>query len=105
VEFNEATNRILQLAALHQDNEYDSTRRKGSQHLDECARQTKVESAWHLLDQMMHGNGTDVPKLTPNLVTYNTLLDGCGKARDLDAALVAKYMLHPIEYKEEERRK
>jgi pentatricopeptide repeat protein len=58
------------------------------------AKLADVDSAWYLLDQMIHGNGTDVPKLTPNLVTYNTLLDACGKARDLDAALVVKALLH-----------
>jgi pentatricopeptide repeat protein len=54
--------------------------------LNVYAKLADVDSAWYILDQMIHGNGTDVPKLTPNLVTYNTLLDACAKARDLDAA-------------------
>ena len=58
------------------------------------AKLADMDSAWYLFDQMIHGNGTDVPKLNPNLVTYNTLLDACRKACDLDAALVAKDLLH-----------
>ena len=61
--------------------------------LNVYAKLADVDSAWYILDQMIHGNGTDVPKLTPNLVTYNTLLDACAKARDLDAALCAKERL------------
>lgn len=46
-----------------------------------------LESAQDLLEQMLHGNGNDVPRMTPNLVTYNTLLDACHKSGELDAAL------------------
>eukprot|EP00797_Seminavis_robusta_P003562 Sro1224_g253960.2 (569) ;mRNA; r:6161-7867 len=52
-----------------------------------------MASAQDLLNQMLHGNGTDVPLLTPNLVTYNTLLDACHRADDLDAALDAMRQL------------
>ena len=57
------------------------------------AKLADVESAQILFEQMIHGNGTDVPMLTPNLVTYNSLLDACHKAGELDAALQAKEWL------------
>jgi pentatricopeptide repeat protein len=57
------------------------------------AKLCDVESAQYLMSQMTYGNGTDVPLLQPNLVTYNTLLDACHKAGDLDAALEAKKQL------------
>jgi pentatricopeptide repeat protein len=58
------------------------------------AKLCDVESAEYLLEQMIHGNGTDVPKLEPNIVTYNSLLDACRRAGDLDAALKAKRQLN-----------
>jgi pentatricopeptide repeat protein len=50
-----------------------------------------VESAEDLMHQMLstHG-GPDVPSLSPNLVTFNTLLDACHKAGELDKALYWK---------------
>jgi pentatricopeptide repeat protein len=57
------------------------------------AKLANVEEAHDLYRQMMFGNGTDVPAMTPNLVTYNTLLDACHKAGELDAALEAKILL------------
>ena len=57
------------------------------------AKLANVEEAYDLMRQMMFGNGVDVPAMTPNLVTYNTLLDACHKAGDLDAALQAKRQL------------
>lgn len=57
------------------------------------AKLCDVESAKYLMSQMVYGNGTDVPKLKPNIVTYNSLLDACQKAGDLDAALEAKQQL------------
>ena len=52
-----------------------------------------VESARGLLDQMLHGDGRDVPRIYPNLVTYNTVLDACHKGEDLDTALEMKEQL------------
>ena len=49
-----------------------------------------VTSARDLLNQMLKGNGRDVPYIHPNLVTYNTLLDACHKGEDLDTALEIK---------------
>ena len=57
------------------------------------AKLCDVESAQYLMGQMIYGNGTDVPKLEPNIVTYNSLLDACRRAGDLDAALEAKRQL------------
>ena len=57
------------------------------------AKLADVESAQILMSGMLYGNTTQVPRLTPNLVTYNSLLDACHKAGDLDAALEAKSML------------
>lgn len=57
------------------------------------AKLCDVESAQYLMGQMIYGNGTDVPQLEPNLVTYNSLLDACRRAGDLDAALEAKRQL------------
>ena len=57
------------------------------------AKLCDVESAQHLMGQMIYGNGTDVPKLEPNIVTYNSLLDACRRVGDLDAALEAKAQL------------
>ncbi len=52
-----------------------------------------VESAQDLLHQMIAGDGEDVPRMTPNLVTFNTLLDACFKARELDVALDVKQQI------------
>jgi pentatricopeptide repeat protein len=49
-----------------------------------------VTSALDLLDQMHHGTGKDVPKMRPNIVTYNTLLDACHIGGELDIALRIK---------------
>lgn len=57
------------------------------------AKLADVKSAQDLLSQMKDGNGIDVPYLEPNLVTYNTLIDACHKAGDLDAALATKNKL------------
>lgn len=57
------------------------------------AKLANAEAAQNLMDQMKYGNGTDVPRLRPNIVTYNTLLDACHKAGELDAALQAKAQL------------
>lgn len=55
--------------------------------MNSYAKLADVDAAQDLLNQMRLGNGTDVPRLEPNLVTYNTVLDACHKAGDLDAAL------------------
>lgn len=57
------------------------------------AKLCDVEAARHLMEQMIFGNGTDVPKLEPNIVSYNSLLDACRRAGDLDAALETKRQL------------
>jgi pentatricopeptide repeat protein len=58
------------------------------------AKLADVKSAQDLLHQLQTGRGSpDVPKLRPNLVTFNTLLDCCHKAGDLDAALQTKLAL------------
>jgi pentatricopeptide repeat protein len=57
------------------------------------AKLANVEEAFDLMRQMKYGNGTDVPATRPNIVTYNTLLDACHKAGELDAALQAKEQL------------
>ena len=57
------------------------------------AKLGSLDSAQNLLDQMLHGGGNDVPRITPNLVTYNTLLDACHVAGDLDTALLVKQQL------------
>lgn len=58
------------------------------------AKLADVTAAQELMTQMRFGNGTDVPYcISPNLVTYNTLLDACHKAGDLPAALAAKEQL------------
>ncbi|KAI2504437.1 Pentacotripeptide-repeat region of PRORP [Fragilaria crotonensis] len=57
------------------------------------AKLCDVETAKYLMEQMIYGNGTDVPRLEPNIVTYNSLLDACRRAGDLDAALEAKKQL------------
>jgi pentatricopeptide repeat protein len=54
------------------------------------AKLADVHSAQDLLHQLQSGRGPDVPKLRPNLVTFNTLLNCCHKAGDLDAALETK---------------
>jgi len=53
-----------------------------------------IDSAQKLLEQMNSGNGEDLPKLEANLVTYNTLLDACQKAQDLDSAIHVKTQIH-----------
>jgi len=46
------------------------------------------ESAMGLLDQMRsERGGEDVPKMEPNIVTYNTLIDACHRAGELIPAL------------------
>jgi pentatricopeptide repeat protein len=55
--------------------------------MNSFAKLSDIASAQDLLNQMLHGNGTDVPRLEPNRITYNTLMDACHKAGDLDAAL------------------
>jgi pentatricopeptide repeat protein len=57
------------------------------------AKLADVDKAQDLLSQMKSGEGRTVPRMTPNLVTYNTLLHACQKAGALDAALVAKAAL------------
>jgi len=57
------------------------------------AKLANVEEAFDLMRQMKYGNGTDVPAIAANIVTFNTLLDACHKAGDLDAALKAKEQL------------
>lgn len=52
-----------------------------------------IDMAQDLFDQMILGHGDDVPKMTPNLVTYNTLLDACHKSGELDIALAVKEQL------------
>lgn len=54
------------------------------------AKLCNIEDAKYVYSQMIHGNGTDVPRLEPNIVTYNTLLDACQKAGDLESALEVK---------------
>jgi pentatricopeptide repeat protein len=61
--------------------------------MNSYAKLADIASCRNLLQQMIYGNGTDVPRMTPNLVTHNTLLDACHKAEDLDAALDAKAQL------------
>ena len=48
-----------------------------------------VDSAKTLLQQMLSDDGgsKDVPKLQPNLITYNTLIDACRRAGDLKTGL------------------
>lgn len=58
------------------------------------AKLANVTAAQDLLHQMKTGCGPDVPRLEPNLVTYNTLLHACHQARDLDAALAAAQLIH-----------
>jgi len=43
--------------------------------------------------EVVFGGGVDVPYLTPNLVTYNTLLDACQKTGELEKALHWKSVL------------
>lgn len=57
------------------------------------AKLGEIELAQDLLHQMIHGGGGDVPKTVPNIVTYNTLLDACHKAGELDIALRVKEQL------------
>ena len=57
--------------------------------MNSFAKLADIASARDLLRQMRDGTGPDVPPLQPNLITYNTLLDACHKAGDLDAALAA----------------
>lgn len=47
------------------------------------------QSAQDLFQQMMSGDGNDVPRMEPNLVTHNTLIDACHRAGELGAALKA----------------
>jgi pentatricopeptide repeat protein len=59
------------------------------------AKLADVSQAQNLLQQMITGDGPDVPRLPPNIVTYNTLLHACQRAGDLDAALaVVRHMHH-----------
>ncbi|GAX19542.1 hypothetical protein FisN_19Hh119 [Fistulifera solaris] len=59
------------------------------------AKLADVPKAQNLLQQMITGDGPDVPRLPPNIVTYNTLLHACQRAGDLDAALaVVRHMHH-----------
>jgi pentatricopeptide repeat protein len=67
------------------------------------AKLADVVSAQDLLHQLQSGCGPDVPKLRPNLVTFNTLLDGCHKAGDLDAALQTKLALENAGLKADQR--
>jgi pentatricopeptide repeat protein len=67
------------------------------------AKLADVKSAQDLLHQLQSGGGPDVPKLRPNLVTFNTLLDGCQKAGDLDAALATKLALETAGLKADQR--
>jgi len=47
---------------------------KGTNILMNCsAKLAIVEQAQNLLYEMKTGNGTSVPRMTPNLVTYSTL--------------------------------
>jgi pentatricopeptide repeat protein len=58
------------------------------------AKLGNLEAAQDLMEQMLQG-GEDVPCMTPNLVTYNTLMDACNKSNELDAALrVKEYIEH-----------
>jgi len=52
-----------------------------------------LDSARDLLQQMLKGDGEDAPRIQPNIVTFNTLLDSCFKAGELDVALSVKNML------------
>lgn len=50
-----------------------------------------IDSAEDLMHQMLStAGGVDVPSLSPNLVTFNTLLDACHKTGELDKALYWK---------------
>lgn len=62
-----------------------------------------IEMAQDLFDQMVNGNGDDVPKMKPNLVTYNTLLDACHKSGELDIAIRVKELLDYTEIKPDAR--
>ena len=57
------------------------------------AKLGSLESAQDLLEQMLRGDGNDVPRMAPNLVTYNTLLDACHKSGEIDSALRVKEQL------------
>lgn len=57
------------------------------------AKLKEVDMAQDLLRQMIDGGGDDVPQIEPNIVTYNTLLDACHKAGELDVALRVKDQL------------
>ena len=67
------------------------------------AKLADVKAAQNLLEQLCTGSGPDVPALEPNLVTFNTLLDGCQKAGDLDAALQAKEALEQAGLRPDQR--
>lgn len=54
------------------------------------AKLADVENAEALLDQMKNGGGYLVPRISPNLVTYNTVLNACQRAGKLDEALATK---------------
>lgn len=55
------------------------------------AKLADLKGAESLMNQIQTGCGPDITSpLEANLVTYNTLLDACHKAGDLDAALLAK---------------
>lgn len=59
--------------------------------LNAHAKLADLDSARHVLLQMNTGTGPDVfHVIQPNIVTYNTVLDACLKAGDLDAALQTK---------------
>ncbi|CAJ1961801.1 unnamed protein product [Cylindrotheca closterium] len=57
------------------------------------AKLGEIHLAQDLLQQMIEGGGKDVPKTEPNIVTYNTLLDACHNAGELDIALRVKDQL------------
>lgn len=52
-----------------------------------------IESAQDLLQQMVTGDGEDVPLMEPNIVSFNTLLDACLTSGDLDVALAVKQQI------------
>jgi pentatricopeptide repeat protein len=67
------------------------------------AKLGNLESAQDLLQQMVTGDGEDVPFIKPNIVTFNTLLDACSKAGELDVALSVKDMLEAVHIMPDDR--